>query len=153
VYTQKANGKTFGVIVQAYLLHILTIYLWNQFHQPVFVGTHNSSKFNLSPIIFQKKPQFINSKDKNTSNLALQSLKLVLTGLDMFQFSIAFYKCGDAAKFEELTRALVPVIVRDVKEDEEASVVCGCLEALVRLPLTSSTSVIKKQSFTNIVAE
>ncbi len=47
------------------------------------------------------------------------------------QFSISFYKSGDVAKFEELTRALVPVIARNVKEDEEASVVCSCLESLV----------------------
>jgi len=48
-----------------------------------------------------------------------------------FQFSVCYYKCGDVAKFEELAKALLPVIARDVKEDEEASVVCGCLEALV----------------------
>jgi hypothetical protein len=47
------------------------------------------------------------------------------------QFAICFYKCGDGAKFEELTKALVPVIARDVKEDTEAGVVCGCLEAMV----------------------
>ena len=69
----------------------------------------------------------------------------VIKNRTLFQFSIAFYKCGDAAKFEELTRALVPVIVRDVKEDEEASVVCGCLEALVRFVTTNFLLLIIEQ--------
>ena len=82
---------------------------------------------------------------REPSHVSCIQMITVIKNRTLFQFSIAFYNCGDAAKFEELTRALVPVIVRDVKEDEEASVVCGCLEALVRFVTSNFLLLIIEQ--------
>jgi hypothetical protein len=70
-------------------------------------------------------PSFLNV------SLCFKMVFSFLHSLSSFQFAICFYKSGDFAKFEELTRALFPVIVRNVKEEEDASVVCSCLESVV----------------------